>query len=641
MYYGDRSNVMEMLTEMHRRPEERDIWLEEAYRGTGVMIALHLSDEVARRVSVPNGTAPGDMHCTLVYLGNLGKDLTDADIQKARELCGRLAHSRTSALKGQLGGMGRFSASKNSDNKDVLYLSLDSPELPDFRQRLVRALERAKINVAKDHGYSPHVTLSYIDPGDEMPFHRFDPLEVAFGGIGLSVGGKREMFPFRGMSESRGFGVIAERTMDRARAQEAAKITDSLIRWFRWAKRWDFDEARQLWKISSFQNGWRLEGNVLSNDLEDLWFYFDKSDFGFAFQRATDGRHGIFKIGINGLPGVSKHAVFTDVAPYIPGMLRDRRQEAVHEMTHFIDWRRLGAKSYEVAGKKGREAVEKGRDYYNSAIEMNAYYQMAAEQYEADIRQVIRSGDEDDIADFLFQDADYYWDKFSKALHSDFWRHLTSKNKQRIKKRAGQMFMRLKKDAAIQMLPSAQADLASAKVRAAEGDEDAIEWGVEHYTDQVRDLTKLARSSVRPVREGVTIPQGELLQEGWSASPPSGFLEGSRIKDSLWHGTDWVFREGDDVRPDQGAEYGIYLSPRRRYARGYGRNMYEVFVNIRNPKVVEGKDEISPRDLTREDVRQLESEGFDSIVVTSGSIGRASEVIAFYPRQVHIFRHAD
>jgi|TARA_R110000782_G_scaffold158008_1_gene250205 hypothetical protein len=134
----------------------------------------------------------------------------------------------------------------------------------------------------------------------------------------------------------------------------------------------------------------------------------------------------------------------------------------------------------------------------------------------------------------------------------------------------------------------------------------------------------------------------KLLLENWRqymnevVVPPSGFLEGSVIKDTLYHASDYKMEAGDKLDPRNGGEFGIYLSPNRKYARRYGNYLYYVLANIKNPKVVEGKYEISPKDLTEEDVSKLKEEGYDGIVVTSGGIGDASEIVAFDPEQVHI-----
>jgi len=122
--------------------------------------------------------------------------------------------------------------------------------------------------------------------------------------------------------------------------------------------------------------------------------------------------------------------------------------------------------------------------------------------------------------------------------------------------------------------------------------------------------------------------------------PPQGFLEGSVFKDTLYHGTDKRVGTGHSLRPDQGKEFGIYLTPNSRYARQYGRHLVETFVRMKKPLVVEGKYEISPQDLTRRDVAGLQKKGYDGIVVTSSTVDKASEVVAFDPKQVWVLTDA-
>lgn len=119
-----------------------------------------------------------------------------------------------------------------------------------------------------------------------------------------------------------------------------------------------------------------------------------------------------------------------------------------------------------------------------------------------------------------------------------------------------------------------------------------------------------------------------------SGSIPSGFLEGSKFKDTLFHGSNQRIQPGHGLRPDLGSEYGIYLSPNPRYARMYGSNLYRVLASFKKPLVVEGKYEISPADLTQKDIRNLQAQGYDSIVSKSGS--RIDEVVLFSPKQAWV-----
>ena len=120
------------------------------------------------------------------------------------------------------------------------------------------------------------------------------------------------------------------------------------------------------------------------------------------------------------------------------------------------------------------------------------------------------------------------------------------------------------------------------------------------------------------------------------SAPPAGFLEGSIYKELLFHGSDYLLRDEAQFDPSLGGEYGIYLSTSRKYARRYGKHLHAVLANIKNPLYVEGKYEISPKDLTKEDAENLKEKGYDSVVVTKSGIDDATEVVVFDPKQLHI-----
>jgi len=119
-------------------------------------------------------------------------------------------------------------------------------------------------------------------------------------------------------------------------------------------------------------------------------------------------------------------------------------------------------------------------------------------------------------------------------------------------------------------------------------------------------------------------------------SPPSGFLDGSIFKDPVYHGSDTLLEEGDTL-DTRGKEYGIYVSPNRKYAKRHGKYMYECLINIKKPLYVEGKYEISPKDLTKEDAKKINNDGYDCVVVTpDDTVTNASEIVLFDPDKIFI-----
>ncbi len=117
--------------------------------------------------------------------------------------------------------------------------------------------------------------------------------------------------------------------------------------------------------------------------------------------------------------------------------------------------------------------------------------------------------------------------------------------------------------------------------------------------------------------------------------PPSGFLEGSKHKQTVYHGTDRRPSVGHSLSPEHGSEYGIFVSPRHRYARQYGRYLVKARVSMKAPLFVDSKGEITSGDLTRAIVQGLKRKGYDSIVVLAPS-GDPQEIVLFDSKQVWV-----
>lgn len=128
---------------------------------------------------------------------------------------------------------------------------------------------------------------------------------------------------------------------------------------------------------------------------------------------------------------------------------------------------------------------------------------------------------------------------------------------------------------------------------------------------------------------------------------PSGFLEGSLYKDSLYHASNAQLTSGLrlDVtgaeHPDGyvEGEYGIYLQPSRRGIEMYGRHVYETRVNIQKPLYIDSKDGAfdGASVLRKHHVDMLRAKGYDSIVVGGkGDPAKADEVIILDPARVWV-----
>lgn len=159
----------------------------------GIIVALGIPPQAARRVVVEGGTPADEMHVTLAYLGNI-EDHDDAlPFLHLAQALSDLAE-RTAPLTARFGGPGKFLGVSEGD--DAAYLSVDSPALPALREACVRAVQAAGLKVDSTHGFTPHATLAYQAPGTPHPHEEPVPEPFTFSGLGLWIGGNRVSFPF-------------------------------------------------------------------------------------------------------------------------------------------------------------------------------------------------------------------------------------------------------------------------------------------------------------------------------------------------------------------------------------------------------------------------------------------------------------
>ena len=140
----------------------RDLVVCKGANHKGVMVALRIPHSAALRVAIPGGEPPEDLHVTISYLG--GADELDPD--RWADLVKRLKAiaATTPPLSATLAGYGRFT----SGDDDVLWVGVESPDLPALRHRIVQACEDAAVPLAGDKGFTPHCTIGYAKNDAQM-----------------------------------------------------------------------------------------------------------------------------------------------------------------------------------------------------------------------------------------------------------------------------------------------------------------------------------------------------------------------------------------------------------------------------------------------------------------------------------------
>lgn len=191
-----------------------------------VMVALKVPEHIGAELVLPLKrmqfpTEPvSDLHVTLCYLGEISEQpmRVDAVVQLIENSLWQFAE-----LKGKINGFGRFSG---DGDKDVIYANYDAPMLPDLRHDLYTALKGGNFPVRNNHGYTPHITLSYIPKEAETPHIRLPEFEftlkevILFWGtmqVPIALKGNRIKAQAAGDDMKGGLTVFKEKDTDRYR----------------------------------------------------------------------------------------------------------------------------------------------------------------------------------------------------------------------------------------------------------------------------------------------------------------------------------------------------------------------------------------------------------------------------------------
>lgn len=162
---------------------------------SGIMIAVYIPAEVAASLAIEGGEPADDLHVTLAYIPKVGQDAQAFSI-----VCEAAAIVARSFAKPEawIGGHGIFNGSPTSDGKDVYWASFNCPALTAVRGELLRMLDAAMVDVSMKHGYTPHVTLKYLDASESAPATPPKTVPFSVPTIAVVSSAFRAEFPFIG-----------------------------------------------------------------------------------------------------------------------------------------------------------------------------------------------------------------------------------------------------------------------------------------------------------------------------------------------------------------------------------------------------------------------------------------------------------
>ncbi|MFE0490146.1 2'-5' RNA ligase family protein [Streptomyces griseoaurantiacus] len=144
----------------------------------GVMVAIVPPREIAEQLVLAEGQPADDLHITLAYLGQ-ASDYTREQLMLLPQVVSAWA-VRQKPTTVRIGGIGKF----NNEDKGqhVLWAAPDIPGGAQMHASLAHFLEGHGYRLPSEHGWTPHMTLAYVDRHFRfMPHleeHHWDVTEV-------------------------------------------------------------------------------------------------------------------------------------------------------------------------------------------------------------------------------------------------------------------------------------------------------------------------------------------------------------------------------------------------------------------------------------------------------------------------------
>lgn len=146
--------------------------------GTAVLfIGLKISG--ADSLAIDGGEKPDDFHVTLAY-GSFDTNGHDEDDRSVRVQ--HVIDDIRDLIPDEIrfDAIRRFQASESSDGKDVIYAQVAAGQLEELHDALLKALKERGIDLKGTFPeYKPHMTLAYIDPGQDYDLHEIEATGTA------------------------------------------------------------------------------------------------------------------------------------------------------------------------------------------------------------------------------------------------------------------------------------------------------------------------------------------------------------------------------------------------------------------------------------------------------------------------------
>lgn len=161
---------------------------------TGAMVAIRPSLTSATSLARPDGEPFDALHTTIAYLG----EAEDIDVDQ-RSLVEAVARDLAAKILGNIEaviiGMGQF----GEDGEAVVALvDIDTPVVDEIKTHrdLLDGIDG--IEVARNHDFNPHITIRYVEPGEDMdPGDDVSGMGVTFDAVTVHWGPDVTVFPLK------------------------------------------------------------------------------------------------------------------------------------------------------------------------------------------------------------------------------------------------------------------------------------------------------------------------------------------------------------------------------------------------------------------------------------------------------------
>jgi 2'-5' RNA ligase len=198
------------------------------YSGSS-MVALYPPADLAGVLAVSGGLPPEKLHVTIAYTG----DASTVPVDALRDAV--TAAAERGPITTQVAGHARFTGG----DQDVVVALIDSPDLEDLRREVLAALDHAGIQVPREHGFTAHMTLTYLDPDAPDPVGRLDARPVEFRELVAVHGDDQYPVPFQPPS----LAALAGEAYTTGWAASGGPLTDRIRAGYTTAVAWAVEHA--------------------------------------------------------------------------------------------------------------------------------------------------------------------------------------------------------------------------------------------------------------------------------------------------------------------------------------------------------------------------------------------------------------